>query len=521
MNRHIFGAAALLLAAAPPAGAQLRSPVLKDPAAGKSPLYLKVDRSNETLFDAFMLVRKANGGDPVAQHELGLRYLQGEEFSPDTPRAAHWISSAAGHDYLPAVFNLGILENNGWGTEWDPFAAYQKFRKCAERGMPEGMYMTGILHTDNLVVPRNYPEAYRWLGAAADSGNAYAREVLGYFEKAGLMPLMRRNDRTIAGGDSAARPATSPGRTPAGPKRSGAPASVWEPVYLDFTADTLADPDDSTIAAEALRFASDTGSIDGSSPLAVDSMTLRRLADEATAGSPEALTFLGRRADRGARSAPERIDAAFHYLRAIRCESRWAPVLLWRLAGRGPLTDDLADATRGGDPKAAYVWAGLIARGFDGRLTGEQALARLRAAARSGMPDALVELATWYDAGYVVPADGAAADSLMEIASGLGNGEAKLRLMMKSLRAGTTAPTDSSLIPSLEKMRDEGSVLAQVLLGYCHEWGLGLPVSIPRAVDYYRKAAQRGSRTAYDALRILYDARRPPGSAFDTAGRGD
>ncbi len=515
-QQHLPAIAALAFGLATLAGAQSKSPVLKDPSAGKSPFYLKVDRSTEALFDAFMLVKKANGGDPVAQHALGLRYLQGEEFAPDTSKAAHWISRAAARDYLPAVYNLGILKHNGWGTEWDPFGAYRNFRECAERGMQEGMYMTGILLTDNLVVARDYREAYRWISAAADSGNVYAREVLEYFETSGLMSRMRMGEGEGAEGDSASRPAPRAAASP-----GTGTASIWKPVFLDLTADTLADPDDSTIAAEALHTAYDPGAAGEPPALEVDSARLARIAREAAAGSPEALTFLGRRSERGARSARERIDAAFHYLRAIRCESRWAPVLLWRMSGSGPLADDLTAAALRGELKAAYVWAGLISRGFDGRLTDEQALSHLRDAARSGMPDALVELATWYDAGFVVPVNGATADSLMEIASALGSSEAKVRLMMKSLRSGAAATADSPMVAALSAMRDEGSVLAQVMLGYCHEWGRGVGVSIPRAVEYYRKAAQRGSRMAYDALRILYDARRPPGSEFETADGGE
>ena len=522
VRRYLPALVTLLIAADPDGGAQTRSPVLKDPSAERSPFYLKVDRSTEILFDAFMLVKKANTGDPVAEHELGLRYLQGTDFTPDTARAALWIARSAARDYLPAIYNLGILKNNGWGTEWDPFGAFRNFQRAAAQGMQEGMYMTGLFFTDNLVVRKNYGEAHRWIGAAADSGNRYAREVLSYFEKSGIMAQIHSRPGDPPNKDS------SSGRPPS----PGLSRSYWRPVFLDPGTDTLADPDDSTLAREALHFADDdigedAGGADDAAetvdPVAAfaDSTDILRIVGAAGAGSPEALTFLGRRCDRGAGVPRDRVEAAFYYIRAIRSESRWSPVLLWRLASDPSLYDQLALRTGRGDPKAAYVWAGLIARGFDRRLTEGQALEHLWSAARGGVTDAMVELAAWYDAGYVVTPDTGTADSLMTAAANLGSREARVRLLMKTLRAGEDVPVDPAVTDTLIAMRKEGSVLAQVMLGYCYERGRGLPASIPRAVAFYRKAAQRGSRMAYDALMILHDGRRPPGPEFSVEDAGE
>ncbi len=492
--------------------AQSKSPVLKDPAAQKGPFYLKIDRSTEVLFDAFMLVKKANTGDPVAQHELGLRYLQGEDFPPDTAKAALWMARAAEQDYQPALYNQGILKNNGWGTEWDPFGAYRNFLRTARQGMPEGMYMVGLFLTDNLVVRRNYPEAYRWIKAAADSGNRYAAEVLIDFEKTGIMAQIRNRRGDPAKRDSVRHPAM----------QARVPQSPWQPVFLDLETDTLADPDDSTIAREALRSGDDDPAPDaGTLPDLSDTAGTATVIRAAGVGSPEALTFLGRRYERGAGVSRDRVEASVFYLRAIRNESRWSPVLLWRLSTDPALYEDLTLRIGRGDPKAAYVWASLVARGFDRRLTEKQALELLLRAASDGMTDALLELAMWHYAGYVVPADARMADSLMRSAAELGSREARLRLMMTALRAGADYPIGSGLVDTLSAMQREGSVLAQVMLGYCSKGGRGVPADIPRAVAFYRKAAQRGSRIAFEALRILYDGRRPPDPEFSVEEAGE
>lgn len=478
-----------------PAVSQERSPVLKDRSADRSPFYLRRDRSTAVLFDAFMLSRKASGGDAPAQHELGLRYLQGLDFGPDTAQAAGWIARAAEQEYLPAVYNLGILKYNGWGVAWDPFGAYRNFKRAAESLMPEGMYMFGVLHTDDLAVRRDYREAWRWIRSAADSGYSHAIATLEEFRKTGLLARIHADTDRAAGGEPSAAPGDA--------ARTAPPAvRTWSPVFIDFDTDTPADPDDSTLAAEARGLGDSTMTVAPS------------------AGAPEALTWLGRRAETGAGGGTaDRIGAAFLYLAATRNESRRAPILLWRLASSRPLYDDLASAVGRGETRASYVWAALVARGFDARLTPEQALSHLRRAARAGIADAMLELASWHQAGSIAHRDDRAADSLVALAARSGNREAGVRSVMSSLRkgdGGTGSPVSlpEGALDSLVAAERDGSLLAQAIIGRCYETGTGLEADLSLAVAFYRKAARRGSRFAYDALRALYDERRPGDPEF-------
>ncbi|HLB00883.1 MAG TPA: tetratricopeptide repeat protein, partial [Bacteroidota bacterium] len=230
--------------------AQGKSPVLRDPAAERSPFYLKVDRSTEEMFNAFLLVKKANTGDPVARHELGLRYLTGRSFAPDTPKAALWIGRAAEQKYVPAIYNFGILRNNGWGTPWDPFGAFLDFRTAARKGLVEGEYMYGLFLTDDLVVRRDYAEAYRWIRAAADSGYTFAEEVLRDFNKTGIMARIRTAQKKAAAARAGKRDdgvdadtVTSAGmsrppasQTPAAPPQSGGSHPSATPGGLQYGA---------------------------------------------------------------------------------------------------------------------------------------------------------------------------------------------------------------------------------------------------------------------------------------------
>jgi TPR repeat protein len=520
--------------------AQERSPVLKDPAAGRSPFYLKIDRSTEEMFNAFLLVKKANSGDPVAQHELGLRYLTGQAFAPDTAKAALWIGRATEQHYVPAMYNFGILQNNGWGTPWDPFGAFLNFKTAAQKGLVEGMYMYGLLLTDDLVVPRDYAGAYRWISAAADSGYAFAREALEDFRKTGILDRMmaardrpEAKDPAVAGNRRDSSASSGPTGSPASAAQAGSPSgSTLQPVFLDMSTDTLADPDDATLIEEALfrgdqRRNADTSRLNRPA-LSPDTIDAEALLAAAGGGSPEALTLAGRRAQMGWGVRPDTLQASIYYLRAIRCESRWSPVLLWRLVNSKGYFDRLRKSITAAGGKGAssdstalragYVWASLVAMGFDGHLTGEQALGHLAKAADARMTDALVELALCYYAGYWVGRDAARGDSLMGLAAGLGSREAEVRLAMSRLRNNAGTRPEPGRIATLMKWDAEGSVLAQVMLGYCYEEGTGVPADLPVAVGYYRKAAQRGSRVAYDALKRLYDEHRPDDAMFSIPG---
>ena len=90
------------------------SPVFKRRPLPQPP-FLQTSDVLEDIWQTFMVSRKANAGDPIAQHELGVRYLLGRGIEADSGMAAYWFGKAAAQSMLAARFNLGILSFNGWG----------------------------------------------------------------------------------------------------------------------------------------------------------------------------------------------------------------------------------------------------------------------------------------------------------------------------------------------------------------------------------------------------------------------
>lgn len=142
-----------------------------------NPYFYQPDLSYQ-LLQQFKLVQIANSGDPLAQHELGLRLLTGEGIAADTVTAVYWIKKAASQKLTSALYNYGIMLINGWGTDWNPFAAYDNFLLAAQSGMKEAQYIIGILYTDNLIVKRDWNKSYYWIKKSSNAGYEPAKSVL-------------------------------------------------------------------------------------------------------------------------------------------------------------------------------------------------------------------------------------------------------------------------------------------------------------------------------------------------------
>ena len=490
------------------------SPVFKDYQA--SPLTLFIERSDATyqLWQGFMLVREANGGDVLAQHELGIRCLTGRGFAADTTKGAYWIQKAADQHLLTARYNLGILLYNGWGVRWNPFDAYRNFRDCAEKRLPEAQFVLGQFYGDNLVVPRNWETAYVWVKKAADAGYEPAKEALPEFA--------RRVPRQLLDSSST----TTKGRSKDSTSQNSAQALGL--VFLDFDEDSSArHADDLTLLKDVLRSGNEDvrnalGLSDTSSgKLGVDSIGVRTILKAAEAGSPEALTILGRCYEKGIGVKKDLVLAAVTYVRAIRLDSPRASELLWKLFHEKEFAERIVKEATNDDPDAQYAWAGMLGLGFNpglvhpqAQLTEEQALHLLQSAAGRNHPQAMIELGLCYYSGRWVHQERERAFELWRRAVDLGSREAELRLAVTSVREDQDSASVRASFTILNSAAQEGSVLAEVALAYCYENGKGVGENKGKAAKLYRESAQRGSQDAFRSLKRMHDEMRPEEGEF-------
>lgn len=474
------------------------SPVLRSYVPTDSRSLVLPGNLSYDLWEGFMLVRKANDGDPIAQHELGIRYISGKGFAPDTEKAAFWIAKAAAQGLPSACFNLGILQDNGWGIPWNPFEAFRNFQFAAAHEMPDAEYAVGIMYLDNLVVPRDEREAYCDVLAAADSGYSPAFEALARFAQRGIGK--ESSDRTKS--DST----------------RGAPTAPTRLIYLDFNRDTSSHVSDTTLVDDVVR----NGSTDLESErkslerdtLSSDTAIVRLVRIAANAGSPEALTILGRWYETGTHVPLNIIEASVNYVRATHFDSPRAPELLWNLVHEHQYFEKLKLSVEKNDPDAQFVWSALIGLHFDYQLTEAQALTMLESAARKKNPHALIELGLWYAQGTGVEKNRGEAIRLWSEAANLGSREGQIRAAVSRLMSSRSPESGEASLRLLQEADHDGSVLAQVALGFCYEKGIGVPQNTGIAARFYRTSAQRGSSIGYEALRNLYNSIRPADGEF-------
>jgi uncharacterized protein len=453
------------------------------------------------IWYAFLTARKANAGDVMAQQELGVRYLFGKGVERDTVKAAYWIQKAADQGMMTAKFDLAILAFQGWGIPWDPFRSYKLLQETASHDMPEAQYFLASLYTEDLVIQRDWIRAHKWMKKAADAGYKPAVDALPEFAE----------KRAEA---EAAKVVTAAAKNP-NPLRS----SSAMPMLLDFPGDTTKQQVKSLGdlvrgAGEEMRMALGLSNKPDSA-LSIDSVTVRNLIRAADAGSPEALTMLGRCSEKGMDMKKDSVAAAAYYVRAVRLDAPKAPPLLLKILEQKSFQSLLKARSSHGDPEANFLWAALTALNFDNSITPAQAEQMLKKSVDQSYVPALIEMGLWHYAGKWVVQDKDKAVSLWGQAAKKGSVDAEVRLAVTALREGGNTREDSSAVSLLYQAVPDGSILAQVGLGYCYEQGIGVGKSMAEAAHWYRLGAVRGSQDAYRALRRLYDSERPGDKEFE------
>jgi len=449
-----------------------------------------------------MLIRKANNGDAQAAHEIGVRYLVGHGFDADTVQSYYWIAKAAEKKLPVALYNLGIFQNNGWGTQWNPYKAFDNFYAAAEEGFPLGNYVTGIFFTENLVVPRNLSIASYFIKKAASQNVEQAKDLLN--------ELRKRNPVEV---DSAYVTAFFKRRE----DLNSATKNHTSLSFLDFTVDSSAAIDDSTLLFDVIHEKENlenekTFSLSSASNN--DSVFVSKMLNEANWGSPEASALLGRYYEKGVYFKKNEITAASYYCRAVRLESYKAAKLLFDLLKTQNFFSHLKKEVEKENPEAQFVWSSLLVQQFDNQITEKDALKFLQESASKNYLASILELGNWNAGGILLHKNITKGFDSWHRAELHGSEEAKIRIGLMHLLEGDFIPNKNELYQNFIKGESNGSVLAQTALGICYEKGLLVQKDLAKAVSYYRKSAFRGSQNAFAALKSIYDNLRPEDPRF-------
>ncbi|MFC2085138.1 tetratricopeptide repeat protein [Bacteroidota bacterium] len=456
-------------------------------------------------------MKKANEGDPLAQHELGLRYLLGKGFPKDTINAIHWIQKAVSKNVTTAKFNYGILLNNGIGVEWNPFLAFEEFNFAAKNGMPEGQFTFGIFFTDNLVVSRNYHKAFYWFEKAANSDYEPAKKALNQLQKLGITFSSDNinNSESLLSSDTSFIYDYTLLNTD------------WELDFFEFETESPIDDNSDESIKKILTYNSDelksvlgiSNIVDNSELVDTSGMNILSFAEKK--GSPEALLISGRIHEKGILTEKDLIKAAAKYIKAYRLGANKAVEYLLNLSKSENFFDFLKQEIENKNPDAMYTWAGLTALGFDFQLSEKQAMELLQEAVQNDHVYSIIETGLCYYSGNLVEQDKLKALKYWEKAAKLGSDEARIRIAFARIQNNNMGADLRNEIQFLKSTASRGSVLAQAILAYCFEKGLGVKQDKGKAANLYRNAAFRGNQAALKSLKQMYDDIRPDKEEFE------
>ena len=479
-----------------------------------SPYFYRPDLGYQ-IWQQFKLIREANSGDVLAQHELGLRYLFGDGIPADTLQAVYWIGKAAAQNLPSAMYNYAILLINGWGVDWNPFKAFKYFRLAAKAGMIQSQYVVGILYIDNLIVKRDFNYAYYWIKKSSDEGYSLAKDVVKEIEP--------KISQSIVDSITSVEENSLPGSEPEFSNKTDSDiAPPVDLVFIDFDTigDTITAISDSMLIQDLDRIGIDSlisrmeiDSVKSLVELATNK-NINRLSELAENGSPEALTLIGKLYEEGIYFKKNVIAAAANYFRALRLDSPRSPYLLYKLSKSKNFFKLVQDAVKNNNAEAEFIWYALSAVNFDNRIAGTDALKLLRKSADVKYIPAIIELGLNYYTGRYIPENRIEGLRLWQEAALLKSNEAEIRLISAGLFDNTQTLNPKTAFRELKKAADDGSVLAQVTLAYCYQNGIGTAPMKSETVHYFRQAAQRGNQYAYRELKKLYDEIRPNDPEF-------
>jgi|GEM_PF-1121090 len=107
-------------------------------------------------------------GNPVAQNNLGILYLDGKGVKQDTSEAVRYLSLSAASGSSLGQNNLGGLYREGKGLPRDYPKAAQWFTASAAQGNAAAMYNLGLMYELGQGMKAEPFHAYMWYALAAE-----------------------------------------------------------------------------------------------------------------------------------------------------------------------------------------------------------------------------------------------------------------------------------------------------------------------------------------------------------------
>ncbi len=132
----------------------------------------KFQRHEDVVFDT-------SQGDTIAQHNLGLLYLEGRGCAQSYHVAMEWFMRAASQGYARAQNELAVMYWKGQGVARSYRTAVHWYWQAAIQGHIHAQYNLSLAYADGLGVAQSDSRARKWLWKAANRGHREAQFQIG------------------------------------------------------------------------------------------------------------------------------------------------------------------------------------------------------------------------------------------------------------------------------------------------------------------------------------------------------
>ncbi len=127
----------------------------------------------------------ADQDNPVACHNLGVCYKEGDGVEQDSTRAIDYFTRAMELGYTDAILQLGYMYYDGEIVEKDDKKAFDYYEKAYSEGSIQGAYCLGIMYAYGKGVEQDLVKALELYEYAAENDHALAARQAGLFYKEG------------------------------------------------------------------------------------------------------------------------------------------------------------------------------------------------------------------------------------------------------------------------------------------------------------------------------------------------
>lgn len=135
---------------------------------------------NTNYFDEILI--RANQGDPEAQVELGLYYLEHDQNKPNYRKAHRWLTLASDAGSGKAKFYLGYLyEIEQDFIDQDLEEAMRWYEIAANYGYAYALYHLGVLYYEGRYIPKNEVKAHLYFFRGAVQNDPDAQFMIGKY----------------------------------------------------------------------------------------------------------------------------------------------------------------------------------------------------------------------------------------------------------------------------------------------------------------------------------------------------